>query len=239
MLKKRNEDKKVIAIGLIIVIGISSLSILTLMILPRSYPIILTGDQIFSSTYIISEGQEVTFRDGTFSFEDPADRVVCYGNFTGINLTLEGIIEAYGDSHIEVINSPHTVDEIYAYNFSKIIVNNSIVHVIHAYDNSTVTVDDSLFFGDPDYPTIIYGEVQLILRGSAHISSMERVHPGELIIKIECRISEMAYESNGLLHEEIGMKSKSIAAHHDAVVDIDKSIDICNVRIRLNFTAQG
>ncbi len=125
--------------------------------------IVLNGDHILDGDYVVEKGQNVTFQKGTFTFADPESCVKVYGVFNGLDLTLVGNIEVYDEGRVNIVNSPHTVEEIYAYNTSQVTITNSIVHKVYAYDSATILIDDDVFYGTEDHPNVIYGDIMALI----------------------------------------------------------------------------
>ncbi|MFX0204993.1 MAG: hypothetical protein ACFFDT_03340 [Candidatus Hodarchaeota archaeon] len=125
--------------------------------------LVLEGDHVFDSDYIVPRGRKVIFRNGVFSFTNDGDCIKVYGTFIVENVTVEGDIRAFDHSKVQILDSPHTVDEIYAYNNSRITINNSMVHKVYAYDSTIITIDDSTFYGMEGYPNVIYGDILTLI----------------------------------------------------------------------------
>ncbi len=125
--------------------------------------IILSGDQVLEGDYVVEKGQNVTFKEGIFTFSNSESCVKVYGVFNGIDLTLVGNIEVYDEGVVNINDSPHTVEEIYAFGNSQVTITNSMVHKVYAYDNATVLIDDETFYGTEDYPNVIYGDLLTLI----------------------------------------------------------------------------
>ncbi|MFX0210013.1 MAG: hypothetical protein ACFFDT_28795, partial [Candidatus Hodarchaeota archaeon] len=145
------------SVGLFIVLSVSSIVVLDTIM--NQNKITLVGDHVFESKYKVTSGQTVIFKNGEFTFQNPEDYLSVYGAFIGENVTIKGKIKAYEEATVEIIESPHTVWEIYAYQQSQITIRNSTVYKIYAYDEAKVTVDDTEYYGTSEYPNIIYDEL--------------------------------------------------------------------------------
>jgi hypothetical protein len=126
-------------------------------------PIIVEGNHTLNNTYIVAASEDVTFQNGTFTFANETDYIEVNGTFLGNNITLEGDIKVYESGIVKIINSPHTVDEIYAYNTSQVIITDSMVKKINIYDKATVTVNYQTFSGTGNYSNVIYGDVMTLI----------------------------------------------------------------------------
>ncbi|MFX0051439.1 MAG: hypothetical protein ACFFAJ_11930 [Candidatus Hodarchaeota archaeon] len=149
--------KLIISIGMVSIFSLVIGGMLLMTFNSRVF--VLEGDHTFESDYIVPRGRTVIFKEGIFSFTKANGKVIVYGTFQGIQITLQGNIEAFGDSKVTLLDSPHTVDEIYAYNSSSVTVINSTVNKIYLYDLARVTVDDTAYSS----PTTIYGSVQALI----------------------------------------------------------------------------